>query len=477
MDLWEDASPRYLFRYVEDVLQPGRVVPQPYRQPDSPYLGEALEVESVTSGAAVRPGDLITSLDDESATRGLLVEWVGRESRAAAAGVTPFARVVSMNERPVLDTGDWSLPFDLHQATLRAVFAMPTREVALAAQTFVPEHPNQLFGMFVNRPHRVLEREAPPFDLTLSLVRDGECLQVTLAAGGASRIVSRPTANPLVRSGSSRVSPGERRLALKPGSYLLLSESLRRLPFEVASGRVTALPPPPPLDCPEGYRLIPAGPFHYGGDGSDWGGHAQRIESTDVFCIGEHEVTAGEWFEFLNDPEVQPRALAEFQRGGSELLPVTSRHSLVRYDRELLRLLPNTNERAPITELSRVDVRAYLEWLNHPGSRRAVGSPTCLPRSSSRRRRAARTAGRIRGATHSIRATPTASTAAGSSARSTRSWAASTTRARTACTISPAASRSGPGMCRRVGPATPSSRAAPTCAVSRPTSASRRATF
>jgi hypothetical protein len=236
--LGEATGARHLFRYEEDDRYPGRLVPVPFQASSRDEPRRALEVTSVTGAAAsdlpLVPGDLILDVEGAPATETLLVEWVSADSVAARTGVTPYARILTMNDRPVASTADWSRAFDLREPAQRARLATPKGALDLVADG--AQHPNEAFGLFANVASAVLASTAPPYEIALRTLCGGVPESITLAKGAALRIHARPTAYPLVLGDEARVEDDGEPIALQPGAYLLVENGVRR-PLRIEAAR------------------------------------------------------------------------------------------------------------------------------------------------------------------------------------------------------------------------------------------------
>src|SRR5262249_3112007 len=152
----------------------------------------------------------------------------------------------------------------------------------------------------------VLASTAPAHEVTLRTLRQGVPESITLAKGAALRIHSRPTAYPLVLSEDARLDADSLPMALRPGAYLSVAAGGRQ-PFRIGAGHCTRITASTPVASPPGFCFIPRGTFSYGGDQSAIGAVPREEREVGDFLICEHEVTFGEWFEFLNDAQIKPR--------------------------------------------------------------------------------------------------------------------------------------------------------------------------
>ncbi len=106
------------------------------------------------------------------------------------------------------------------------------------------------------------------------------------------------TLGPAGTDAALSLAPGESR-KVKRGRYLVEGPSGVRIALRLRRGeaRTLDLSPPPPL--PAGVAYLPAAPI-YGRDG-------RRIGDVAGFALAVHEITCGEWLDFLNDPAINER--------------------------------------------------------------------------------------------------------------------------------------------------------------------------
>lgn len=122
---------------------------------------------------------------------------------------------------------------------------------------------------------------------------------------------------PLVLRGENRLDPGlngsrfEHRFPR--GSYLLRIQAAgfagTRVPFLVPREGAAEIPLRlvRSRDIPPGFIYVPEGEGSFGGDLEADQPLPYESRAIDGFVLGKYEVTLGEWKEFINDPDVNPR--------------------------------------------------------------------------------------------------------------------------------------------------------------------------
>lgn len=191
---------------------------------------------------------------------------------------------------------------------------------------------------------------------------------------------------------------------LPPGSYLVEASGATRAnvraPIVLARRGDMRLTLALPLaaDVPPGFVYVPAGSFLTGSDLADVLRHAFLHTppllpiSTGAYLIARHEVTLGEWIDFLETLPTEERDRRRPKAGESELVAVgdawelrlkpTSHAYRVRSGEPLVYLERDRRasmrwERFPVFGIDLGDARAYAAWLSEtkrvPGARLCTG--------------------------------------------------------------------------------------------------------
>jgi serine/threonine protein kinase/formylglycine-generating enzyme required for sulfatase activity len=169
------------------------------------------------------------------------------------------------------------------------------------------------------------------------------------------------------------------------GSYLFVfrkGDVIVRFPLHVpqeepkdgpASGTPVRVRIPEPGEIPEGFVYVPAGPVMTGGDPGAFQALPHRCRWVEGFLLARHEVTHGEWLEFVNDPEVfgrtdekglySPEAGPE-EAGKCEIFPEIYRARYLR-DPQAGRWVPREgriNDDYPAQAVSHLAAEEYARW-------------------------------------------------------------------------------------------------------------------
>ncbi len=219
----------------------------------------------------------------------------------------------------------------------------------------------------------------PAGGLDLRILSDGRLRAVTLRDDRASGIQAVATGYPLPCSPSNRMVGPPVRVAVLPGSYLVLLRSDRRedlrLPLQLkrAGERVTLR-----ADCqpegngPRGFVFIAPGDFSAGGGGT------QRPEESrwlDEYWIGREEVACLDYLEFLQDP----RTRADIERSIKNVQWIRVprvRCEIPGIHRPLWKARPDgtyeldRDPHLPVSSISCEDCEAYCRWLTDRAAER-----------------------------------------------------------------------------------------------------------
>jgi formylglycine-generating enzyme required for sulfatase activity len=231
-----------------------------------------------------------------------------------------------------------------------------------------------------------LLRAPSPLAVSLTCVHRAELLEVVLPAGADPGVRAEPTAYPLIMSESNRVDVSSSQdLRLPPGSYLALLKApgcvdLRR-PFMATRGDRTNLPTSliPIQEAPPGdFVCIDMGPFVYQRDPEVSHPLWPDTEPAEKqYFISRHETTMGEWWEFLEDPSIQPTVRQTAENQGS-LVPRFPGGSY--WGEQVSRLstqpwaVPDQAALdSPVVGLTADAIHAFIDWKN--GKALAEGVP------------------------------------------------------------------------------------------------------
>ncbi len=177
--------------------------------------------------------------------------------------------------------------------------------------------------------------------------------------------------------------------ALEAGSYLLFlrREGFReaRVPFVLVRGQELHLRVRlrASADVPPGFCFVPAGPARLGGDPASYYPELARVAELPDYFISRFEVSAGEYFEFLNDPAIR-KEIATAAGEASPLLPADLKGDRLtpRYKKPPDgSLVPESEDalRRGIRSVSRLAADRYVRWLNEREASRGSGWTYALP--------------------------------------------------------------------------------------------------
>jgi formylglycine-generating enzyme required for sulfatase activity len=206
--------------------------------------------------------------------------------------------------------------------------------------------------------------------------------------------------------------------ALVPGSYLLTiarpDQPVARYPLNIEHGAHVDVDIAVPARVPEGYVYVPAGRFLYGSADDErlrigfFNTQPMHELVTASYFIARHEVTFGDWIEFLDALPAGERSkripqspedagmVRLTQVGGTwrlEIQPMGADTLLSATSGELLRYPGRTRREAvdwrhlPVNGISWEDVLVYAAWLDKTG--RLPGARPCTEREWERAARGA----------------------------------------------------------------------------------------
>jgi formylglycine-generating enzyme required for sulfatase activity len=212
-----------------------------------------------------------------------------------------------------------------------------------------------------------------------------------------------------------------RDLVLPPGSYVLLVAAAGRpevrYPLLLGRGEALHVSIPIPSRIPPGFAYVPAGRFLYGSANEAsreaYRAQPEHVVTTSAYLIARHEVTFGDWIQYLDDlpaeerarriPHIDPEACATSaaQSGANDLElrqiaggdwqltfrahRVGQREPFIYFDRT--RRSHQRWLRFPVTGISFDDGVAYAAWLDQTG--RVPGARLCTEHEWERAARGA----------------------------------------------------------------------------------------
>jgi serine/threonine protein kinase/formylglycine-generating enzyme required for sulfatase activity len=359
-------------------------------------------------------GDLILSFNGEPAAEGLFVEEVAEGSAAAGAGVRPFSRIAAVEE-----VGGGPNAFTLDSVSL---FAWQRFTAGTECSITVSSGDDRIrlsesekrgslterFGLRAIPASRLLFETVTPLNITIRALRKGKEMTVTIHEGEVAGIRSEIAACPLICSDRNSLGPlTVKPFVCSPGSYLILirKEGMEdlRLPVMISRHK-SALQKTtlvrgnlvPAGTSPEGFvRVVSTGSFVIGGDRDALWSDDRHEEEVGEFWIARREVTIGEWFEFINDPEINAEIDRSLAQGRNIFFPRYSR--LEETDRPsgeekvicLAQRNPGPGGRwmstrwsnldTPVVGISFEDITHFLAWKNRRSRKRGESWEYNLP--------------------------------------------------------------------------------------------------
>ncbi|MCP4716786.1 MAG: SUMF1/EgtB/PvdO family nonheme iron enzyme [Deltaproteobacteria bacterium] len=153
-------------------------------------------------------------------------------------------------------------------------------------------------------------------------------------------------------------------LTLPPGSYLILVRKKgyldTRIPLLIERGgsrQVNQLPLVRTQAAPPGFIYIPGGSGIIGGDPQATYAHKRSVEQVAGFLIAQHEVTVGQYVEFINYLE------ARLPKSAEKYLPRTSSTAGFYWKKIGSRYQADFPADWPVLGISWNDARAYCKWM------------------------------------------------------------------------------------------------------------------
>jgi serine/threonine protein kinase/formylglycine-generating enzyme required for sulfatase activity len=203
----------------------------------------------------------------------------------------------------------------------------------------------------------------------LLCLKDGAPRPLAIPEGECSGLRCEVTAYPLILGAENRIEAAEP-IDVDPGSYLLVArktgfEPLRYPTVIARGGRVgVKIVLHESGTTPDGFVYVAPGSFESGGDLEAFDSPAKKTTELPGFFLARKELTYREWFEFVNDGDVQPRIVAARNKGRAIFLPRDPEHPKGFAIRWLGRFIPDESPETPVLGISRADIDAYLAWRN-----------------------------------------------------------------------------------------------------------------
>jgi len=161
------------------------------------------------------------------------------------------------------------------------------------------------------------------------------------------------------------------RLTLPEGSYLVVCQKKgylnTRVPVQVQRGETKVLPAAKLLrqtSVPKGFVYIPGGEFVMGGDPQAPYAVERTVKTTPAFLIAKHEVSAGEYLQFINYLESRMPGSAE------KYLPRKSVSSGFYWKKNGGRYESTFPENWPVLGVSWNDARAFCKWMTRQNQKK-----------------------------------------------------------------------------------------------------------
>ncbi|MEO6710434.1 MAG: SUMF1/EgtB/PvdO family nonheme iron enzyme [Planctomycetota bacterium] len=346
------------------------------------YPGDlALAVESVEPGslavvAGLRAGDCIVHVAGRPVTQGLVSLADFSSDGKPRLRIQAFDSIgrIAEHENP----GPFELQFLLARTPERAVFDALVSTASGPVELSV-RRDGQRVSPSLGSVLQALSGELPANGVDVVVLHSGQLREQHLEGGrrlGASLLL---TANPLVcDAGNSIGKLSGCSWAAAPGSYLLVARAPgfeeRRIPLRIQGETAASLQVDLPRESESlpGFVHITPGSCPFGEAIPDRKLRPQENVWLDGFWIGRHEVTLGEYLEFLRAPGTRPAILEGVRRGTHQRVPrrrVTDERVSPRCE-----VLPEWTERdgryecamdktLPIWGLTCEDMDAYCSWL------------------------------------------------------------------------------------------------------------------
>ncbi|MFO0985470.1 MAG: SUMF1/EgtB/PvdO family nonheme iron enzyme [Planctomycetota bacterium] len=384
----------FLYRYLEqsEIRENGepRLVPVPWARPRAPawpadarcipgdpcLLITAVEEGGVGAAAELVPGDLVLALNGRPAASGVWVTQVQEGGPAARMGLAVGDCLTGQGGYAICDLYDVSplvLVFRFRDVPGNSLAWQSLTESGWVARTGKLASSADWLrtgGCLAGNLSDLLANGELGVDAELTVRHEGDVASVPWPAHTRLAITSQPTAYALLDESDARLGRSPLRdLELEPGSYLVVA---RRDGFDElrAPVRLTSRARPEPIHlamkpsgtAPRDFVWIPPTSVELGDPDKEGGG--LRVARLAGYWIARHELTVGEYFEFLNDPEVRARIDAGLAATPKvlDLLPREVRGTLFSELMLSTRLTTLEPDDLPVSGISQVDARAYCDW-------------------------------------------------------------------------------------------------------------------
>ncbi len=325
-------------------------------------------------------GDLILDIEGYPAAESLLVRSVVQGSPAWKAGVRTFDRISDVEGIDMVDAYMW-----------RHGRAVPPLEVRVASPqgwlVFTTDWEGKTLseksGITAAPAYIMLAQAVASRTITIGTIHKGKERRFEIGEGEVAGIDSEITAYPLICTSENKIGtlPLKKPILCAPGSYLavLRKKGMEDLRLPICVPRLQSVRVEgslhPEGTSPEGFVRVAGGVFFSGGDSKAIDSEERREKDLREFWISRYEVTVGEWFEFINTPEIIEEIRNEPDPRSVPYLP---RYSLKdRSGQETMEILAiwSTSENrwlsrywdtldVPVLGVSWEDIQQFLAWKN-----------------------------------------------------------------------------------------------------------------
>ncbi|MFO0981252.1 MAG: SUMF1/EgtB/PvdO family nonheme iron enzyme [Planctomycetota bacterium] len=349
---------------------------------------------SVAERAGLAAGDLIVAMNDRLLGDGLFVSSIEPGGQADQHGVRCFDQLVGIRSFDCKSRYDIEPPIlqerglNLQRVAVHFRRWMTAGDAEYSLSLPLEGSIERALNATLSEPVDLLSCAAAAEAVTLRCVVSGAEREIVWPAGTVLGAHLELTANPLIFAADNMIGelPHVERM-LESGSYLLVlrcaGHADLRLPFLIEAGKgitITASMLPEHALLPE-FVCIPANAFQRESDARAAGSTRAGPAPQQDFFMCRHEVTFGEYLQFLNDPETVAERRANPRRNQ---VPRSSWFQPDGY----LRQNPDGTYRTPaelILDVPAVgvsfeDAIAYCQWRNRKAQREGLPWRFFLPR-------------------------------------------------------------------------------------------------